>query len=331
MPLTLALYADNTGDTSFNWSIVSIDDPQQALASHSVVGGVVSAVLAPNISGHFLICVNVRLLATAAAKTGPVQRRLFKLNVTDRVSEAAHAAKTEIPADEAVGATYTPVDISAHLNGNLSTIFHPDGGGYLEPRPKTCSARIGSDGWSAWTFTYGQGSPAPWPTFFPNASGSITTPQGAQFDVRAEAERNVAFVSQWHNYPTNVTIDLRQSKVLAGDTLWLLISGSTNNMQTRLANAAITFSYADGTAERLELVPPLNYWTLAPVGGVDYDYVRDGFCLPPVPPPTVQLGEANRAMVYSWRAKGAMAAVTVEALSLEVVLGLLAVSVGRAA
>ena len=27
---------------------------------------------------------------------------------------------------------------------------------YLSPRPKTCAARIGTDGWSAWTFTYGQ-------------------------------------------------------------------------------------------------------------------------------------------------------------------------------
>ena len=77
-------------------------------------------------------------------------------------------------------------------------------------------------------------------------------------------------------------------------------------------------------------MPPLNYWSLTPIGGVDYDYVRDGFCLPPVPPPSVTLGDSNRAMVYSWRARGAMAAVTLEAQSLEVVLGLLAVSISRA-
>ena len=66
-----------------------------------------------------------------------------------------------------------------------------------------------------------------------------------------------------------------------------------------------------------------------PIGGIDYDYERDGFCLPTVPPPTVQLGESNRAMVYSWRATASMARVTLEALSLEVVVGLLAVSVSH--
>lgn len=75
-------------------------------------------------------------------------------------------------------------------------------------------------------------------------------------------------------------------------------------------------------------MPPLKYWTLA-TQGVDSDYVRDSFCLPPVPPPTIQLGAHNRANVYSWRANGEAAAVTLEALSLEVVVGLLAVSVSK--
>jgi hypothetical protein len=102
-------------------------------------------------------------------------------------------------------------------------------------------------------------------------------------------------------------------------------------MQTRLANAAINFTYSGGgRVETLELIPPLNLWTLAPIGGQYYDYVRDGFCLPATPPPTMQLGKNNNANVYSWRATGEMESVTVEALSLEVVIGLLAVSVSRA-
>jgi hypothetical protein len=181
-----------------------------------------------------------------------------------------------------------------------------------------------------WAHTDGQGNAPPYPSFFSNATGNITTPQGGRFNVRATEPENVAFVSQWDNYPNNVSVQLSDSKVQAGDVVWLLVSGSTTNMQTRLANAQINFEYTDGTAERLELVPPLNYWSLTPVAGTDYDYVRDGFCLPPVPPPTVQLGEANRAMVYSWRAKAPMASVTLEALSLEVVIGLLAVSVSHA-
>ena len=115
----------------------------------------------------------------------------------------------------------------------------------------------------------------------------------------------------------------------AGDVVWLLIAGSTNNMQTRLANARLNFTYSSKAVETLELIPPLNYWTLAPIGGVYYDYVRDGFCLPATPPPMVQLGDANNANVYSWRATAHMESVTLEAMSLEVVLGLVAVSVSH--
>jgi hypothetical protein len=40
------------------------------------------------------------------------------------------------------------------LHGNPSEIFRPSGGGYLEPRPETCSARLGTNGLRAlysWT------------------------------------------------------------------------------------------------------------------------------------------------------------------------------------
>ena len=144
---------------------------------------------------------------------------------------------------------------------------------------------------------------------------------------------HVAFVSQWAlvDYPRVQTVSLLEQKVEVeeGDVIWLLVSESTNNMQTLLANAAINFTYRGGRVETLKLPPPINFWTISPVGGVYYDYVRDGFCLPRTPPRTVQLGEAHTANVYSWRATGAMEAVSVEALSLEVVIGLLAVSVSQ--
>jgi hypothetical protein len=140
------------GDTSWSWTIESVDDPQGFLLNHTAVGGLVSAVLAPNRSGFALISVNVRLGTSATARSHSIQSRLFKLNVTDPVADKAHAAKVEVSQAEAAAAEWTQVDLSSQLNGNLSKIFHPDGG-YLEPRPKTCSARIGTDGWSAWTFT----------------------------------------------------------------------------------------------------------------------------------------------------------------------------------
>ena len=77
-----------------------------------------------------------------------------------------------------------------------------------------------------------------------------------------DPEKNVAFVSQWDNYPNNITVQLLDSHVLSNDVVWLLVSGSTNSMQTGLANAEIKFEYVDGSIETLELVPPHNYWSL---------------------------------------------------------------------
>jgi hypothetical protein len=113
-----------------------------------------------------------------------------------------------------------------------------------------------------------------------------------------------------------------------GEAVWLLVCGSTNPMQGRIANAVLRFRYADGKVETLDLVPPLNFWSLCPFGRVDYDYKRDGFALGKAPPPQVKLGENCRAMVYGQKLRPGVALkdVTLETLSEEVVIGLMAVS-----
>ena len=100
-------------------------------------------------------------------------------------------------------------------------------------------------------------------------------------------------------------------------------------MQGRIANAVVQFRYANGQDEQLELVPPLNFWSLCGFGRMDYDYQRDGFSLPKDPPPQVQLGANCRAMVYGWKLRPGVALrdVTLETLSQEVVIGLMGVSV----
>ena len=196
------------GVTTYSWTVESLDDPQHFLKNWTVLGDTVSLQLEPNRSGFGLVSVNVRLGGSSTGQSQSIQSRLFKLNISNPVAVAAHAARVDVSRAEATAAQWTSVDISPHLNGNLSDIFFPKGG-YLEPRPKTCSARIGTDGWSAWTFTCekgclivfaatapdnlflhcptssccgvsvadGQGSRPPVPQFFSNISGNITTPQ----------------------------------------------------------------------------------------------------------------------------------------------------------
>ena len=57
-------------------------------------------------------------------------------------------------------------------------------------------------------------------------------------------------------------MQLLDSQVQVNDVVWLLVSGSTNSMQTGLANAQVKFEYVDGSMETLELVPPYNYWSM---------------------------------------------------------------------
>ena len=110
--------------------------------------------------------------------------------------------------------------------------------------------------------------------------------------------------------------------------LWLLLCGFTPPMQGRIANAELRLKYSDGVMEKIELVPPLNFWSLCPFGRVDYDYARDGFALPRVPPQTVQLGANCRAIVLNQRLRPGVAleSITLETLSQEVIIGLMGAS-----
>ncbi|MEI6350213.1 MAG: DUF4450 domain-containing protein [Verrucomicrobiota bacterium] len=158
----------------------------------------------------------------------------------------------------------------------------------------------------------------------PVVNGMLKVPQGAQFkwDIK---EKDIAFTSLWDNWPRKVTVPVNQT----GDSVWMLVAGSTNPMQVRIANAALRFEYADGTTEQLDLVNPTNFWSLCPFLWSDYEYAREGFSLPKEKPSMVQLGTNCRAMVYGWKLKKGVALkqVTLESLSQEVIVGLMGVSV----
>ncbi len=153
--------------------------------------------------------------------------------------------------------------------------------------------------------------------------GQLVTPQGVPF-VAPSPDRNTAFASLWDNWPDQVSVPVGQS----ADAVWLLVAGSTQPLQGRIANSVVRFIYADGVEERLELVPPLNFRNICRWGGSDYNQERDGFALGDNPPLMVNLGTNCRAMLYGWRLrKGVkLQQVSLEALSQEVVVGLMGVS-----
>ncbi|MFI5358404.1 MAG: hypothetical protein ACHQ4G_13820, partial [Opitutales bacterium] len=256
------------------------------------------------------------------------QRRLFRLRVKPAAPTPTRTLQ-RIPAR----ATWACLDLQPVLNGDIRTIFQQK---YLSPRPATVSVRLGTDGYTSWTFVYWK-CPLPEitldavPAMLDGADRSrLRTPQGVPFAWPGEA-RNVAFTSRWDNWPTRVTVRVGR----AGAAAWFLICGSTNPMQGRIANAVLKLRYADGVVESLELIPPVNYWNLCPIriGSTapgqesrdDYTAQADAFCVPAVPPPTVQLGQNCRAMLLHRRLRPGVVlqSVTLETLSQEVVVGLM--------
>ncbi len=253
------------------------------------------------------------------------QRQVFRIRVSDPQAEAELAART--PREAPPNAQWKCLDLAPVLNGDVRAIFKQK---YLTPRPNTCSVRIGTDGWSAWTFV-------PWgwsnrllpqidldnvPTLS-GPDGRLQTAQNVPFAMLA-SDKNIAFTSLWDNWPRSVTLPVGQS----AEAIWLLVCGSTNPMQLRQPNAVVRFHYGDGEWEQLELIPPLNFWPLGSWGGKDYSYETDAFALPFQPPPMVQLGKECRAMVLSWKLRPGKALKTIEleTLSQEVVIGLMGVS-----
>ena len=152
----------------------------------------------------------------------------------------------------------------------------------------------------------------------------LVTPQQARF-FKPKPEKNIAFTSLWDNWPDAVTVPVNAK----GEAVWLLVCGTTNPMQNKISNAVIKFRYTDGKEEKLDLVPPQNFWSMCGFGRVDYNYDREAFALPKTPPAQVQLGTNCRAMVYGWKLRPGVTLkdVTLETLSQDVTIGLMGISV----
>ena len=305
---SITLKADDAKLTDFH-------DPQGVLTLGKIEDGAITGTLTANAGDHEVF---------GLAQVGDTKQwRIFKIHVTDVKTDAALAAKTEI--DVPKDATWSQVDLAPEMNGDIRTIYQQR---YVSPRPNTCSLRLAVNGYSSWqNFGAGKSVPAIDLTnvkSLTDSSGHVVASTGVLFQAPGE-DKNIAFTSTWDNWPKVVDVPVNKS----GDAVWFLLCGTTNPMEVRIPNAELRMVYADGVVEKLEIVPPFNFWTLCPFGGNDYDYVRDAFSLPKVPPTTVQLGKNCRAVVLGWRLRPGvpLKKVTLETLSQEVIFGLMGVTV----
>jgi hypothetical protein len=314
--------AGNTGDKlnlpAGDGTIEKIDDPEGVLTGIAKSGDGASATagLTANAGDHSVF---------VETKTGDLEQwRIFKIHVTDQQTDAAAAAKRNVAI--ATGAQFNEVPIGSVLNGDIRTIYKQQ---YLSPRPATTSLRLTTDGYNTWQMIL-QKNHTPPEIGLDNIAklndgrGGIRATNGVPF-VWATTGNNIAFTSGWDNFPKQVDVPVNT----AGKAVWFLVCGTTNPMEVRIANAELRMTYADGSVERLPLVPPLNFWTLCPIDGVDYDYHRDGFALPKQPPMTMQLGKNCRAIVLGWnlRPGAQLKSVSLACESNQVTIGLMGVTV----
>jgi len=253
------------------------------------------------------------------------QWRVFRIKISDPIGDKSKQAKfvREVPAN----ASWSCIDISKDLNTDVTKIYDQL---YLTPRANTVSVRIGTDGYSLWTHPF-------WNLSRPvinldNVKGlldnqsRLITPQKIPFLWNPVwGFKNIAFTSLWDNYPSKIDFQVNSK----GDAIYFLVAGSTNMMQCQIANAVIRLNYSDGQTDSLELIPPLNFWSLCPIAGQDYTDEKDKFCLPDELPHRVQLGENCRAMLLNLKMrKGVeLKSITLETLSQEVVVGLMGISI----
>jgi hypothetical protein len=171
------------------------------------------------------------------------------------------------------------VDLSAAFNDRVTAIFAM--GKYLRPRSSGVSLELPWQGAGAWA-----GHLNTLPVIDDRGlrkvagenGGRLTMPNGVFFATPAAADaNNIAFTSQWSDYPAerSVGLDGRASHA------YFLMAGSTNFMQTHMDNGEVVVAYTDGSSARLALRNPETWWP------IEQDYFIDDYQFPlagPLPP-----------------------------------------------
>ncbi len=244
--------------------------------------------------------------------------------------------------NQAVPGRLETLDLATAFNDRVTQIFRND---YRSPRSPFCSLAIPKQGIGSWCH--------PAESFdvddsglraaAARAGGKIVLPNGVPLATPGESgSKNIAFTSQWDNYPREVSVKLAGKSSHA----YLLMAGSTTAMQSRFDNGEVVVTYTDGSTARLALENPTTWWP------IDQDYFIDDFAFarPEALPPRVDLksGRVRVLEMNSFKGRGGKVAggaatvldlpldaskelqsLTVRALANEVVIGLMSVTLAR--
>jgi hypothetical protein len=161
-----------------------------------------------------------------------------------------------------------PVALGQWFNDRVSDIFKPDK--YRSPRSPFVSLALPAQGIGAWAGHMNE-LPVIDDAGLRGLGGELKLANGLRFLMPSDAKAsNVIFASQWDNYPRQVTLPLDGHARRA----FLLMTGSTNHMQSRIDNGEVVVTYTDGSLSRLALRNPENWWP------IEQDYFVDDYQFP---------------------------------------------------
>ncbi|MBW8686792.1 DUF4450 domain-containing protein [Chitinophaga rhizophila] len=158
-------------------------------------------------------------------------------------------------------ASCEPVNMDEHWNASVTDIFNHQ---YLTPRPPYTTLQIPTQGIGEWCHPLINATIDDSGLRRQVRNSINSTNLGIPFRTPATG-KNIVYTSLWDNYPDSVTIPLSGNATHA----YLLMAGSTNQMQSRIENGYIDIAYTDGSRQQFPLINP-DTW--API---EQDYYVD--------------------------------------------------------
>ena len=238
-----------------------------------------------------------------------------------------------------IDGTFDTINLNSVFNDRVTQIFHNE---YRSPRSPFCSLATPKQGIGSWchpTYEFDVDDSG-LRAVAAGHNGKLILPNGVPLATPGTAAaNNIAFVSQWNNYPRDISVRLSGKAV----RLFALMAGSTSAMQSRFDNGELIVAYTDGSTTRLALRNPTTWWP------IDQDYYVDDFAFarPEALPVRVGLktGKVRVLEMKSFKGKGTslpggaatvldlsldsakeLKQLTVRALANEVVIGLMSVT-----
>ena len=164
------------------------------------------------------------------------------------------------------------IDLTASYNANLNDIFRNR---YESPRPPYTTLQIPVQGIGEWCHPKTMAEiddsglrACATPLQGSDKLGVYDTGKGLSFLIPRQG-RNIVFSSLWDNYPDEVSVPI-STKSRSYNAAYLMMAGTTNNMQSRIDNALVMAEYEDGSCDTLRLENPINWPT------INEEFIFDG-------------------------------------------------------